>query len=135
MKPCANASHRSSSRSTKWTGWSRGLLRDLLEHRHGVVIAITTDAERWRATLDGRLQSRIGDLRPLSVDRYDTETLADVFSPRADRALVGGVGQPEDGGAISQARLRHIADAAAGNAHDGLSILRQAVQAAAERGQ
>ncbi|WP_276260631.1 hypothetical protein [Haloglomus litoreum] len=73
------------------------LLRELIEHSEAVVVAITTDADRWVGTLEPRLQSRVTDLRPLAVDAYDTETLADILSPRAARALAGGVGRAGGG--------------------------------------
>lgn len=109
------------------------LLRDLIDHDEGILIAITTD-EHWTASLDPRLQSRVTDLRPLNVDNYGTATLADILEPRAERALEGGVGPAADGGAVTMAGLRHIADEAAGNAHDGLAILRHAATEAGERG-
>jgi len=109
------------------------LLRDLVDHPEGILIVITTD-EHWMARLDPRIQSRVSSLRPLSVNHYGTATLADILEPRAERALEGGVGPAADEGAIAAVGLRHIADAAGGNAHDGLAILRHAANEAVDRG-
>jgi Cdc6-like AAA superfamily ATPase len=73
--------------------------------------------------MDERVRSRLRTAQTVHFDRYAVEELTDILAARAEHGLVTG--------AVTTEQLAWIADAAAGDARVGLSILRGAARRAA----
>ena len=85
-------------------------------------VLITNDEEELLADLDDRVRSRLQTAETIHFGRYTVDELTDIIASRADHGLL-----PD---AITRDQLRWIADAAAGDARVGLSILRSAARRA-----
>ncbi|WP_135666693.1 Cdc6/Cdc18 family protein [Halorhabdus rudnickae] len=86
------------------------------------VVLITNDEEELLAGLDERVRSRLHTAETIHFDRYDIDELTDIMADRVEYGLAPG--------AVDRDQLRWIADAAAGDARVGLSILRSAASQA-----
>lgn len=103
---------------------------DLLRELYGIpeltLLLVTNDASDLFGPLDERLRSRMRTAVQIEFDRYDLETLVAILERRAKAAL-----EPD---AVDYSQLERIADAAAGNAREAITILRQAAKRAANDG-
>jgi orc1/cdc6 family replication initiation protein len=98
------------------------LVYDLYRLDNFSFVLVTNDEEQLLADLDERVRSRLQTAETIRFDRYHVDELTDIVAARADHGL-----EPE---AIRTDQLRLIADAAAGDARVGLSILRSAARRA-----
>lgn len=89
-------------------------------------VLVTNDEEDLLAGLDDRVRSRLQTAETVHFDRYSVAELADILADRVAHGL-----SPE---AVARSQLRTIADAAAGDARVGLSILRSAARRADRAG-
>lgn len=103
-----------------------GLLRRLYGIDGLVPIFIGSSMGDIVAPLDTHVRSRIRNGATIRFEAYDHDTLLDILAARADAGLVPG--------SITPRQLGHIADAAAGNARDGIGILREATERATAAG-
>lgn len=98
--------------------------RDVLRELYGVpqitTVLIANAAEDVLGTLDERLQSRLRSSERVRFDAYGDDELVSILSDRVQWGL--------DPDCVSRAQLSTIADAAAGNARDAISILRSAAR-------
>lgn len=100
----------------------KDLLRELWAIPEITLILIANREEDVIDPLDERVRSRLRSATRVSFDRYSHDELVTILEARADAALT-----PE---AISDDHLDYLADAAAGNARDAITFLRQAAQEA-----
>ncbi|WEL22632.1 Cdc6/Cdc18 family protein [Halorhabdus sp. BNX81] len=98
------------------------LIYDLYRLPAFAVVLITNDEEELLAGLDERVRSRLHTAQTIHFDRYDVDELTDIMADRVDHGLSAD--------AVDFDQLRWIADAAAGDARVGLSILRSAARRA-----
>jgi len=98
------------------------LVYDLYRLEPFSFVLITNDEEELLADIDDRVRSRMQTAETIHFDRYSVDELTDIIAARAEHGLV-----PD---AITTDQLRWIADAAAGDARVGLSILRSAARRA-----
>lgn len=85
-------------------------------------VLVTNSEEELLAGIDERVRSRLQTAETIQFDRYHVPELTDILAQRVTHGLI-----PD---AISRDQLTHIADAAAGDARVGLSILRSAARQA-----
>jgi orc1/cdc6 family replication initiation protein len=90
------------------------------------MILISNREEDLFGQLDDRLVSRLHTSRRIRFDKYGIDELLDVMEARVRRGL------HQD--AVEAAQLRHIADAAAGDARVAIGILRSAAREADRQG-
>jgi orc1/cdc6 family replication initiation protein len=100
-----------------------GIVYDLYSLELFSFVLVTNDEESLLARMDERVRSRLQTAQTIRFDRYHLDELTDILAARADHGLVQG--------AITTDQLTRIADAAAGDARVGLSILRGAARNAA----
>jgi orc1/cdc6 family replication initiation protein len=98
------------------------LVYDLYRLDNFSFVLVTNDEEQLLADLDERVRSRLQTAETIHFDRYHVEELTDIIAARAEHGLVQN--------AITTEQLAWIADAAAGDARIGLSILRSAARRA-----
>ncbi|SEW03136.1 Cdc6/Cdc18 family protein [Natrinema salifodinae] len=103
-----------------------GALYDLHRLPHVSPVLIANREEELFASFDDRVRSRLHAGTRVRFDRYGTDELAAILAERADQAL--------EPGAVSDAQLRTIADAASGDARVGIGILRSAARRAEREG-
>lgn len=103
-----------------------GLLRELFGIQSLTTVLISNRRQDVLAGLDERLQSRIRSCERVRFDAYTTDQLTTILADR--------VGWGLEPGAITDDQLRTIADAA-GNARDGIAMLRSAARAAERAGE
>jgi Cdc6-like AAA superfamily ATPase len=100
-----------------------GVLYDLHSLSQFSLVLIANREESLFARVDDRLTSRLQGSERIRFDRYSLDELTAILAARADRGLADGV--------VSTDQLRTVADAAAGDARLGISILRSAARRAA----
>lgn len=88
------------------------------------MILVTNDETELLSGLDGRVHSRLATAETIGFDAYTVSELTDILAARVEHGLVPG--------AVGEAGLRRIADAAAGDARVALSILRSGARRAAQ---
>lgn len=103
-----------------------GLIRRLYGINGIVPIFIGSSMKDIVAPLDTHVRSRVRNGATIRFEQYDHDTLTDILAARASAGLAPG--------SITPSQVRHIADAAAGNARDGIGILREAVEIAVADG-
>jgi orc1/cdc6 family replication initiation protein len=100
--------------------------KDALYELHALsqvtMILVSNREAELLATLDDRINSRLKGGPRLRFDRYSTTELTAILQRRVDEGLRSD--------AITRAQLHHVADAAAGDARVGLTILRTAAEKA-----
>jgi orc1/cdc6 family replication initiation protein len=102
------------------------LVYDLYRLDRFSFVLITNDEAALLADLDDRVRSRLHTAETIQFDRYHVGELVDILAARVEHGLA-----PD---AITGEQLRWIADAAAGDARVGLSILRSAARYADRAG-
>jgi orc1/cdc6 family replication initiation protein len=102
------------------------VLRELYAIPQLTVVLIANREREVVATLDERLQSRLRSSEIIRFDQYSDAELVAILSDRIRWGLAQG--------AITDAQVERIADAAAGNARDAISILRSAARNAEHEG-
>ena len=100
----------------------KDLLRELWAIPRLTLIVIANREADVLNPLDERVRSRLRSATRISFDRYRHDELVAILDERAEAALA-----PD---AIDETHLDHLADAAAGNARDAITFLRQAAQEA-----
>ena len=100
------------------------VLYDLYRTRGITMVLIANREEELFASLDERLTSRLHSSVRVQFEKYPLEELVSILEARARWGL------SED--AIGTPQLTHIADAAAGDARIGISILRNAARLATQ---
>ena len=100
----------------------KDLLRELWSIPQLTVILIANREEDILNALDERVRSRLRSAMRVRFDQYHHDELVAILQARAEAALT-----PE---AINSPQLDQLADAAAGNARDAITFLRQAAQEA-----
>jgi len=85
-------------------------------------VMVTNSEKELLAGLDDRIRSRLHAAETVHFDRYGVTELTDILAERTEYWLASN--------AITRDRLLRIADAAAGDARVGLSILRSAARRA-----
>lgn len=100
----------------------KSLLRELWAIPELTLILIANREADVLDPLDERVRSRLRGAMRVRFDQYSHDELVAILNARAEAALA-----PD---AIDEAQLDHLADAAAGNARDGITFLRQAAQEA-----
>jgi orc1/cdc6 family replication initiation protein len=90
-------------------------------------ICIANQEEELFSRLDDRLVSRLRSGEHVRMDRYHEDQLVDILAARRKWGL--------EAGAVTDAQLRQIADAAAGDARVAIGILRTAARKASRHGQ
>lgn len=103
-----------------------GLLRRLYAVPQVTMILATNRERALLDPLDQRLQSRLRSSEIIRFDQYSDAELVAILSDRIRWGLAQG--------AITDAQVERIADAAAGNARDAISILRSAARNAEHEG-
>lgn len=98
------------------------LLRELWALPALTFILIANDAQEILNPLDERARSRLRSAMRVSFDRYSHDELVAILRKRVAAALT-----PD---AIAAPQLDQLADAAAGNARDAITFLRQAAKEA-----
>ncbi|MFB6119371.1 Cdc6/Cdc18 family protein [Halosegnis sp.] len=98
------------------------LLRELWAIPALTTILIANDEQDILGPLDERVRSRLRSAMRVSFDQYSHAELVAILEERVEAALAPGVIDPD--------QLAHLADAAAGNARDAITFLRQAAQEA-----
>ena len=101
-------------------------LYDLHRLPHVSPVLIANREEELFASFDDRVRSRLRAGTRVQFDRYGTDELVAILGERARQGL--------EPGSVTDAQLRTIADAAAGDARVGIGILRSAAQRAQGRG-
>ena len=99
------------------------VLRELYGIPHVSTICIANRERDVVGPLDERLRSRLQSSVQVQFDTYSDEALVAILADRVEWGLAEG--------AVTTAQLSTIADAAAGNARNAISILRTAARAAA----
>lgn len=103
-----------------------GLLRQLYG-LSGVTMVLITNRERdLFDPLDDRLQSRLRTSVQVEFDAYSHDALVAILSDRVEWGLADD--------AVTDGQLDRMADAACGNAHDAIGILRLAARRAERHG-
>lgn len=102
------------------------LIYDLYQLDTFSFILVTNSEEELLSGLDERVRSRLQTAETIHFDRYHVDELTDILADRAAHGLAPGV--------IDREQLQRIADAAAGDARVGLSILRSAARRADKQG-
>ena len=102
------------------------ILRELYGIPHVTTICIANRERDVVGPLDERLRSRLRSSVTVEFDAYTDEALVAILADRIEWGLAEDV--------VSEAQLETIADAAAGNARDAISILRTAARAAEHAG-
>lgn len=104
--------------------------KDVLRELYGIpqitMVLIANQEEDILGTLDERLQSRLRSSERIRFDAYTTDELISILSDRVQWGL--------DPDCITSAQLQRIAEAAAGDARDAISILRSAARRAERNG-
>jgi len=85
-------------------------------------VMVTNSEKELLAGLDDRIRSRLHTAETIQFDRYSVTELTDILAARTEYGLGSDV--------IFREQLMQIADAAAGDARVGLSILRSAARRA-----
>jgi len=98
----------------------KGLLRKLYPIPQLTMVLIANRKREVLSTLDERLQSRLRSSELVRFDRYTDDELVALLDDRI------GWGLSQD--AITRTQIERIAEAAAGNARDAISILRSAAR-------
>lgn len=98
------------------------VLRELYGIPHVTTICIANRERDVVGPLDERLRSRLRSGVHVQFDAYSDDALVAILQDRVEWGLAEGV--------VSEAQLATMADAAAGNARDAISILRTAARAA-----
>ncbi|MDG5777520.1 Cdc6/Cdc18 family protein [Haloarculaceae archaeon H-GB2-1] len=104
----------------------RDVLYDLHALPHVSMLLVSNHEAELFAGMDDRINSRFKGGPRVRFDRYSTDELTAILQRRVEQGLT-----PD---ALTDAQLRHVADAAAGDARVGLTILRTAVRTAARAG-
>ncbi len=103
---------------------------DLLRRLYGIpgvtMILVTNHERDLFSPLDERLQSRLRSSDTIEFDGYSHGELVSILTDRADWGLTDR--------AITETQLDHLAEAAAGNARDAISMLRSAARHAEQAG-
>lgn len=102
------------------------LLRELYGIPQLTMVLVTNNKRDVFSTVDERLQSRLRSAVTVRFDRYAQDELVSILQDRVEWGL--------EPGTISTDQLAYIADIAAGNARDAISILRNAARAAERSG-
>jgi orc1/cdc6 family replication initiation protein len=102
------------------------ILRELYGIPHVTTICIANRERDVVGPLDERLRSRLRSSVTVEFDAYSDEALVAILADRVKWGLVEG--------AVSERQLATIANAAAGNARDAISILRTAAREAEHEG-
>jgi orc1/cdc6 family replication initiation protein len=102
------------------------VLYDLYRTRGLSMLLVANREEDLFAHLDDRLVSRLHGSRRIRFEKYGIDELTAILKARVERGLT------ED--AVSEADLRYIADAAAGDARIAITTLRTAAREADRRG-
>ncbi|MFC7177814.1 Cdc6/Cdc18 family protein [Halosegnis marinus] len=100
----------------------KDLLRELWAIPELTLILIANREEDILDPLDERVRSRLRGAMRIHFDQYSHDELVAILEARAKAGLAPG--------AIDAPHLDHLADAAAGNARDAITFLRQAAQEA-----
>jgi cell division control protein 6 len=100
----------------------KGVLRELYAIPQITMVLIANREEDVIATLDERIQSRLRSSERIRFDKYSDNEIVAILADRVEWGL--------DPDCITDDQLRTIADAAAGNARDAISILRSAARRA-----
>ena len=100
----------------------KDLLRELWAIPELTLILIANREQDILNPLDERVRSRLRGAMRIRFDQYSHDELVAILRARAEAALA-----PD---AIDETHLDHLADAAAGNARDAITFLRQAAQEA-----
>lgn len=82
------------------------------------IICITTDEDEWLADLGEKVYSRLSAAPIVRLDKYSHAELVDILDARVVHGLVSS--------RVSDNAVEYIADIAAGNARDGIALLRWA---------
>jgi orc1/cdc6 family replication initiation protein len=98
----------------------RSILRELYAVPKLTMVFIANREEDVLATLDERLRSRLRTSEHIRFDTYSDDEIVRILSDRIEWGL--------DPGSISETQLKRIANDAAGNARDAISILRSAAR-------
>lgn len=98
----------------------KGVLRELYAIPQITMVLIANRESDVIATLDERLQSRLRSSECVTFGKYSNDEIVSILSDRVRWGL--------DPDCITSAQLERIADAAAGNARDGISILRSSAR-------
>ena len=104
----------------------KGVLRKLYAIPQVTMVLIANRKREVLSTLDERLQSRLRSSEFVRFDRYTETELVSLLEDRIRWGLT------QD--ALTTAQVERIADAAAGNARDAISILRSAARNADHEG-
>uniref|UniRef100_UPI00300EE657 Cdc6/Cdc18 family protein n=1 Tax=Halovenus sp. HT40 TaxID=3126691 RepID=UPI00300EE657 len=102
------------------------LLRRLYSIRYVTMILVTNHQRDLFSPLDERLQSRLRSSDTIEFDRYTHSQLVSILSDRVKWGLANG--------SIIDDQLERLAEAARGNARDGISMLRSAARHAEQAG-
>ncbi len=102
------------------------VLYHLYRTRDLSMLLVANREEDLFAHLDDRLVSRLHGSRRIRFEKYGIDELVAILRARVDRGL--------EEGAIAEADLRYIADAAAGDARIAITTLRAAAREAERRG-
>ncbi|RBI59128.1 AAA family ATPase [halophilic archaeon] len=105
----------------------KSVLYDLYRMPLLSMILIANREQELFSQLDGRLTSRLQTCVRISFDKYPLDELVSILQARARRGLAENI--------IGKQELALIADAAAGDARVGISILRNAARRADQEGQ
>lgn len=105
---------------------NKDILRELYAIPNVTMVLIANREEDVVSTLDERLRSRLRSSERVHFEKYGDEEVLSILSDRVQWGL-----DPE---CISDDQLRMIAEAAAGNARDAISILRSAARRAERHG-
>ena len=100
----------------------KDVLRELYAIPNITMVLIANREEDVVATLDERIQSRLRSSEKIRFEKYGDDEIYSILQDRVRWGL-----DPE---CISSGQLRRIAEAAAGNARDAISILRSAARRA-----
>jgi cell division control protein 6 len=98
----------------------KDLLRELYSIPEITMVLIANQASDVLDTLDERLRSRLRSSVRVPFERYGDDELVEILRARANAGL--------EPASVTETQLELIADAAAGNARDAISILRTAAR-------
>lgn len=101
-----------------------GIIYDFLSS--GVRLLLISNDEHALGRLDGRIRSRLAGLETVAFPRYRDDELVDILQARMRAGLAEGV--------VTDAQLRRLADAAAGDCRAALAYLRKAAEKAERAG-
>jgi len=82
------------------------------------VVCLTTGEEEWLASLGESARSRLGSAATVRLEKYSHAELVDILDARAVHGLVSS--------RVADGAIDHIADLAAGDAREAITLLRRA---------